>query len=157
MIIDKIEELCLKIIEKIGLKVLANWYRDHQEGMRYLVFGGLSTVVNIIIFVICTNLISLSTTVGNSIAWIISVMFAYVTNKLYVFKSKTNNTKSLIKEIFSFTGARIATLVMETIFLIIFIDKLHFNTLLMKIISNILVILLNFILSKVWIFKKNNI
>lgn len=157
MIIDNIEELCLKIIEKIGLKDLANWYREHQEGMRYLIFGALSTVVNIIIFTICTSFMKCSTTIGNVIAWIIAVIFAYITNKIWVFKSETKGIKGLIKEICSFTGARVATLVMETVFLVIFIDKLHFNTFLMKIISNILVILLNFILSKVWIFKKNNI
>lgn len=52
MIVDKVEEFCLKILEKIGLKALANWYRKHQEGMRYLVFGILSTIVNIVVYTI---------------------------------------------------------------------------------------------------------
>lgn len=154
MIIDKIENFCLKILEKIGLKMLADWYRKHQEGMRYLVFGGLATVVNIIIFAICGKILNFSTTISNIIAWILSVLFAYTTNKLWVFESKTENKKDLIKEIASFFGARIFTLVVETIFLWAVIDKLGFNDILMKILSNIIVIILNFILSKIWIFKK---
>ena len=85
MIIDKIEEFFFKIADKIGLKKLADLYRVHREGMRYLVFGGLTTVINILVFAICSKVINLSTEVSNTIAWIIAVLFAYVTNKLYVF------------------------------------------------------------------------
>ncbi|MCI9064094.1 MAG: GtrA family protein [Clostridia bacterium] len=153
--IDKIEDFGLMILEKIHLKKLADWYRKHREAMRYLIFGGLSTVVNIVIFTICFNYIKISTTASNCIAWIISVIFAYITNKIWVFYSKTDNIRQLVKEIISFLGARVFTLVFETIFLIIVIDKLHFNTIFMKIISNILVILMNFVFSKIFIFKKN--
>lgn len=154
MIIDKIEEFCLKIIEKMGLKTLADWYRKHKEGMRYLVFGVLSTIVNIIVFSVCSITANLTITVSNVIAWIAAVIFAYITNKLWVFNSKTENIKDLLREIIAFFGARIFTLVFETIFLIVFIDKLQFNTILMKIVSNFLVIVLNFVFSKILIFKK---
>ena len=153
--IDKIEEFFLKIAEKIGLKNLADWYRAHREGMRYLVFGALSTIVNIVVFVICARIVNLSTAVSNTIAWIVAVLFAYVTNKIYVFNSKTTGVKKLVREILSFFGARIATLVLETAFLWVVIDKLGFNEILMKIISNIIVIILNFIFSKIFIFKKD--
>lgn len=155
MLIDKIEELALKILEKIGLKKLADIYRKHKEGMRYLVFGALSTVINIIVFAICSKMANLSTTISNIIAWIIAVLFAYVTNKLYVFDSKTVKLKDIAREIFSFFSARIATLVIETAFLWVVIDKLGFNDILMKIISNIIVIILNYIFSKIFIFKKD--
>ena len=155
MLIDKIEELVLKILEKIGLKKLADIYRKNQEAMRYLVFGALTTVINIIVFAICSKMADLSTTISNIIAWIIAVLFAYVTNKLYVFDSKTFKLKDLAREIFSFFSARIATLVIETAFLWVVIDKLGFNEILMKIISNIIVIILNYIFSKIFIFKKD--
>ena len=154
MIIDKIEEFFLKIAEKIGLKKLADWYREHREGMRYLVFGALSTVINIVVFAICTKLVNLSTAVSNTIAWILAVLFAYVTNKIYVFNSKTKGFNDLTREILSFFGARIATLIIETAFLWVVIDKLGFNDIFMKIISNIIVIILNFVFSKIFIFKK---
>ena len=151
--IDKIEEFGLKILEKIKLKVLADWYREHREGMRYLIFGALSTIVNIVVFEICFK-IKLSTTISNCMAWIVAVIFAYITNKIWVFCSKTDSKMDLLREIGSFFGARVFTLIFETIFLIIVIDKLHFNTMLMKIVSNILVILMNFVFSKIFIFKK---
>ncbi len=154
MIIDKIEDFFLKILDKIGLKKLADWYRAHKEGMRYLVFGALSTVLNIVVFAICAKLARLSTTISNTIAWIAAVLFAYVTNKIYVFNSKTTGIKDLVREILSFFGARIATLVLETAFLWVVIDKLGFNDIFMKIISNIIVIILNFVFSKIFIFKK---
>ena len=154
MIIDKIENFFLKLAEKIGLKKLADLYRKHIEGMRYLVFGALSTVINIFVFAICAKGLNFSTTLSNVIAWIVAVLFAYITNKLYVFDSKTSRLKELGKEIISFFSARIATLVIETVFLWIVIDKLGFNEILMKIVSNIIVIILNYIFSKVFIFKK---
>lgn len=154
MIIDKIEEFGLKILEKIGLKKIANFYEDHIEGMRYLIFGALSTVINILAFIICSKLFNMSVTISNVIAWIIAVLFAYITNKICVFKSKTDNNKQLAREVVYFFIARIITLILETIFLNITIEKLHFNEVLMKIISNIIVIILNFVFSKIIIFKK---
>ncbi len=153
MIIDKIEEFFLKMVEKIGMKKLAGIYREHKEGMRYLIFGGISTVLNVIIFAICSKVVHFSTVVSNTIAWIIAVLFAYVTNKLYVFDSKTKEKKALAREIVSFLGARVLTLVLETAFLKLVIDMLGFNEILMKIISNILVIILNYVFSKLFIFK----
>ena len=155
MIIDKIEEFFLKIAEKIGLKKLADWYREHREGMRYLVFGVLSTIINIVVFAICERILHLSTIISNVIAWTIAVLFAYITNKLYVFDSKTTKKQELAKEIISFFSARIFTLVVETIFLKIVIDELGLNEILMKIISNVIVIVLNYVFSKIFIFKKD--
>ena len=161
-LVDNVEGFFLMLLKKIGLKKLVDWYLAHQEGMRYLVFGALSTVINIFTFAICTNVFRISklfedniiVMVSNVIAWIIAVLFAYVTNKLSVFNSKTNSTKELITEILYFFGARVFTLILETIFLTIFITKLHFNEILMKICSNIIVIIVNFVLSKLIIFKK---
>lgn len=154
MIIDKIEEFCLKILEKIGLKKIADLYKAHQGGMRYLVFGALTTIVNIAIFILFAKVFNLSTIISNVIAWIIAVLFAYITNKKWVFKAKKNSFKELFIEIVYFFLARIFTLVLETLILVIFIDKFHFNRFIMKIISNIIVIIINFILSKILIFKK---
>lgn len=159
MIIDKIEEFCLKILEKIGLKALANWYRKHQEGMRYLVFGALTTVVNIITYTILASLVlkgiendSVRVNISEIIAFIISVIFAYVTNKLYVFDSKTNGFKDFIREITSFFSCRILTEIISILMMNAAV-WLSINDILMKVISNIVVIILNFVFSKIWIFK----
>ena len=154
MIVDKIEKFCLKVLEKIGLKKLANWYREHQEGMRYLVFGALTTFVNILAYSLLYYIVHISNATSNVIAWILGVMFAYITNKLYVFNSKTNTKLEFIKEITSFVGCRLLTLVIDEGIMIITVDNWGWNGLLMKIIANIIVIILNFIFSKILIFKK---
>lgn len=161
MIIDKVEEFCLKILEKIGLKALANWYRKHQEGMRYLVFGILSTIVNIVVYTIFSVVFlkgmaneTLKVNISEIAAFIAAVAFAYITNKFYVFNSKTNGFKELAKEIASFIGCRIAT---EIISILMMNAAVWFNIndIIMKIVSNIVVIILNFVFSKILIFKGN--
>lgn len=161
MIVDKAEEFCLKILEKIGLKVLVDWYRKHQEGMRYLVFGALSTIVNILSYTIFSALIlkgieseSLRVNISEIIAFIVSVIFAYITNKLYVFNSKTNGFKDLMREITSFFSCRIFTEIISILMMNAAV-WLNINDILMKIVSNIVVIILNFVFSKILIFKDN--
>ena len=152
--IDKLEEFCLKILEKIHLKKLADWYRKHQEGMRYLIFGALSTVVNIVSYALLYYLFHISNAVSNILAWIIAATFAYITNKLYVFDSKVNNKKELLKEIVYFYGCRLFTLAIDEGIMILAVDRFKWNGILMKIVANIIVIILNFIFSKILIFKK---
>lgn len=159
MLVDKVEEFFLKIFEKIGLKFFANWYREHKEGMRYLVFGALATVVNIISYAVFAVLIlrgieneSLRVNISEIIAFILSVIFAYITNKLYVFNSKTTGFKDLLREITSFFSCRIFT---EVISILMMNSAVWFsiNDIFMKVVSNIVVIILNFVFSKILIFK----
>ena len=157
--IDKIEEFGLNILEKIKLKKLADWYRNHQEGMRYLIFGALSTIVNILTYAIFAVLIlkavpeELRVNISEIIAFIVALVFAYVTNKLYVFKSKTNNIKELIREMTSFTSCRIITEIISIIMMNMAI-WFSINDVFMKVVANIVVIVLNFVFSKLIIFKK---
>jgi len=160
MIIDKIEEFCLKILEKIGLKGLASWYRKHQEGMRYLAFGALSTIVNIAVYSIFSAILlkglsneTLKVNISEIVAFIAAVLFAYITNKLYVFNSKTNGIKELAREIGSFLGCRIFTEIISILMMNAAV-WLSINDILMKVISNIVVIILNFVFSKILIFKE---
>ena len=152
--IDKIEEFGLKILEKIHLKILADWYRSHQEGMRYLIFGALTTLVNIVAYSILYYVFHINNATSNIIAWIIGATFAYITNKLYVFNSKVNTKIELLKEILYFYGYRLLTLIIDEAIMIVTVDKFGWNALLMKIIANIIVIILNFVFSKILIFKK---
>lgn len=154
--IDKIEEFFLNILEKIKLKYLADLYRAHKEGMRYLIFGALTTLVNIIAYALLYYVLKINNATSNVIAWILGATFAYITNKLYVFDSKVNKGKELLKEIFYFYGCRVLTLAIDEAIMIITVDKWGWNALLMKIVANIIVIILNFIFSKILIFKKND-
>ncbi len=152
--IDKIEAFCLKILEKIGLKKISELYKSHQEVMRYLIFGGLTTVANILVYAVCYYVFHIENSISNVIAWILSATFAYITNKLYVFESKVKTKIELIKEIVYFYGCRLLTLAVDQGIMIITVDKWGWNALLMKIMANIIVIILNYIFSKILIFKK---
>ena len=125
-------------------------WKKIKELFLYLIFGILTTSINIIVFHISYKICAVSMIISNIFAWISAVLFAYITNKKFVFESNTNQP---LMEMFSFYIARIITLIIETIFLYIFINILKIDSFFSKIISNIIVIVLNYIFSKLWIFK----
>ena len=129
------------------------WYHKYRESLWYLFFGGCSTLVNIIAFMIPRHF-NVNLFVSNAIAWIAAVLFAYVTNKLFVFGSKGKGFVKTMKECISFFGFRILTLIIDMGIIYLMIDVLSCNELLSKIISNIVVIVANYFFSKVFIFKK---
>ncbi len=124
-----------------------------REVFMYLLFGGLTTIINIIVYYV-GSLVGLTTVIANLIANIISILFAYVTNKKIVFESKAITKKENFVEFVKFISARIATFVMDMILMVLLVDVLHWNNLLCKILVNILVIVLNYAFSKIFIFKK---
>ena len=131
--------------------------------MRYLICGGLSTVVNIAAYILGSYLIfsgitdeHLKVNISEIFAFIVALIFAYWVNKTIVFESKCENIKALIKEIFSFTACRIFTEIIS-IGMMNFAVYANINDILMKVIANIVVIILNFILSKILIFKKTKV
>ncbi|MDU5335254.1 GtrA family protein [Enterococcus sp.] len=120
----------------------------------YLFFGGLATVVNIVTYAMAFQLFHLSWPVSNAISWICSVLFAYVTNKVWVFQSKTGNFKELAWEFGKFVFARVVSFGMDMICMYLFIDMLHTGNLIAKIITQVVVVIANYVFSKVFIFKK---
>lgn len=159
---EAIERFCLNIARKIKLGKLVDIYESHLEGMRYLVFGALSTVVNILTYVLCSQIFlraledSVKVNISEIASFITAVIFAYVTNKECVFQSKTETKKGLIKEIISFMGCRLFTEAIS-IGLMNLAIIINFNDVIMKIIANIVVIILNFIFSKLLIFNKDKV
>ena len=161
-IFEFFENFGLFILEKLHLKKFADLYREHIEGMRYLICGGLSTVVNIVSYALGSYLLFISITdealkvnISEIFAFVVALIFAYWVNKTIVFNSKCENIKSLIKEIFSFTSCRIFTEIIS-IGLMNLAVIINMNDIIMKIIANIVVIVLNFVLSKLIIFKKSD-
>lgn len=132
------------MINKIFNKIL------NRETITYLLFGIITTLINIAIYKFCTY-ININYLIANIISWIISVLFAYITNRYFVFQKKDNIN---LKELFSFISSRIFTGILDLIFMFISVSILCLNDFLMKIISNIIVIIINYILSKTLIFKK---
>lgn len=137
-------------MEKIKQLILKLWY---SEAIRYLVIGGLTTVISIVSYWLFLQL-GVHYTVANVLSWIIAVLFAYLANKLFVFQTRGVRGMALLLEILLFFGARVFSLLVEEGGLALFIETLHMNELVAKLIMQVVVIVLNYIFSKLVIFKK---
>lgn len=129
------------------------FFKQYKETILYLIFGVLATLVNIGTYIFSTRVMHIDFMVSNIIAWIVSVVFAYLTNKFFVFESKVTQRKLLIKEFTSFVGCRIFSGITEIVIMYAMINLLLINDLVVKITTNVLVIVLNYIFSKLIIFK----
>ena len=131
-----------------------------SEVFLYLFFGGLTTVVSIASYWFFSSVFgsdgavtSLEIQISNVLSWILAVSFAYVTNKIFVFKSKTHGLGELRREAGSFVGARLFSLVVECLWMFV-TTAMGMNDKLAKLIGQIFVVILNYILSKLFIFNK---
>lgn len=128
-------------------------FAKYKQTILYLIFGVLSTIVNILTYIFCTRNLNIEFLISNWIAWIIAVLFAYITNKFFVFESKKINIIFLIKELSSFVSCRLLSGIIEMILMYIMISLMSLNDFIVKIITNVVVVVLNFIFSKLIIFK----
>lgn len=128
--------------------------RKYKQPILYLFFGVCTTAVNIVTYYISAHILSLSVILSTCLAWVISVIFAYLTNKWWVFESKSLRLKAVVQEFLSFTGCRLFTGACDLLIMFIFVDCLRVNDLFVKIASNVLVVILNYIFSKLIIFNK---
>lgn len=140
------------------IKKLKIIIKAKKEIINYFIFGALTTLINLIVYYLLTNTIinpnnAIFLQLANTISWLVAVTFAYITNKLYVFNSKNTN---ILKEITSFLSSRILTLLIEALLLYLFVTLLKFNNQIIKFLVTILVIILNYILSKLFVFKQKN-
>ena len=125
----------------------------NKETILYVIFGVLTTIVNLIAYYLFSNIININYLISNAIAWIISVVFAYITNKFFVFNSSYINKDVIIEEFIKFMNFRLISGLSEVVLLFLFVDLLLMNDIVAKLIIGVLVALINFIFSKVFIFK----
>ena len=134
------------------MKELFNKYR---EVIMYLIFGVLTTLIALLSYYILTETIldasdAIQLQIANVISWIVGVLFAFFTNKKFVFESENN-----VKEEFpKFVSARIVTLLMDMLVMFVGVTVLHFNHKIMKLLAEVIVIVSNYIFSKLFVFKK---
>lgn len=137
--------------------MIKKYYNLHKELINYIIFGVLTTFINmgiyyLLVFTILDAKIPIQLQIANITSWIACVTFAYITNKKYVFKS---NNKSVKKEATQFYLSRIATLLLDMILMYILVSVCHLNDKIIKILVQIVVVLTNYIISKLIVFKKN--
>ncbi len=129
--------------------------KTYRSQITYLVFGGLTTVVNYIVYLPCYHYLG-SATVSNAIAWVFAVLFAYLTNKPFVFQSHDWSLQVVAPEFAKFVGTRLASGLLETGILALAVDLLHGNGLVWKLVVSVLVVILNYIGSKLLVFREKH-
>ena len=125
----------------------------YRDILAYLFFGVLTTAVNYLVYLPCYNLLHFSAAVSNAIAWVAAVAFAYLTNKPFVFESKDWSAKTVLPELAKFVGCRIGSGLLETAILFVCVDLLQWNGNVWKLIASVLVVILNYVASKLLVFR----
>lgn len=156
---DKFIKRCVSILPEPLQKI----YYKYEEKWLYLVFGVLTTIVSFLTAGISKMILenaSLSDKmvgdISTVISWICAVTFAYVTNRLWVFESHAKGAKEIVSEAASFYGGRLATLGVELLMMRIGYVWLGFNYWVVKIIANVVVLILNYVVSKIFVFRKKS-
>ena len=125
------------------LKTFEPFYKAHKEVLLYLFFGGLTFVVSIVSYALFVRVLRMDALIANVFSWILAVAFAYVTNRTWVFMSNATTREAVAKEIGKFVSGRIATLLVEEAILLVFVKLLHFDSMAVKVVAQVIVILLN--------------
>jgi len=134
--------------EKIKLLMAKYW-----DVLTYLFFGVLTTVVNYLVYLPVYNLLGVSAALSNAVAWVAAVAFAYLTNKPFVFKSHDWSAKTVIPELTKFISCRVASGAAETLILLVTVDILNWDGNIWKLITSVLVVVLNYFASKFLVFR----
>lgn len=130
-------------------------YKKYKEIIVYLVFGGLSTIVNFVSYYIFARILGIDEVISSGLSWVCAVIFAYITNKIFVFNSKTNSLKELMKEAITFVSCRILSgIFCDVGTFAVMVKILKINDIIAKIITQVMVVIVNYIFSKLVIFKK---
>ena len=133
---------------------IRNLIRKYYDVLAYLVFGVLTTVVNYVVYLPCYNLLGMKAVTSNVIAWVAAVAFAYLTNKPFVFRSHDWSAKTVVPELTKFVSCRIASGAAESLIIWLTVDLLGWNGNVWKLITSVLVVALNYIGSKLLVFRK---
>lgn len=136
------------------LEKLVNLFNKYRAPILYLFFGGVTTLVNIAAYYIVARIFRIDLIPATLIAWLISVLTAYLTNRKWVFDSHAVGARDILRELLAFLGARIFTGLLDLGMMYLFVKKLYFDDMLIKIVSNVIVIVLNYVFSKFLIFKR---
>lgn len=135
-------------------------YFKYKEIINYLIFGVLTTIVSVITYVLFANLLftektDITVQISNVLSWICAVIFAYTTNRKFVFKSKSTG-KDKLKEIFNFFIARVSSLIIDMAMMFVLFSVMHIDDTISKIIVQFVVVIVNYVFSKLFVFKKEN-
>ncbi len=136
--------------------MLKQIYKKYKSYILYVAFGGGTTLVNMASYYLCYNVCGVPNVPSTIIALVLAVAFAFITNKVWVFDSRSFDWKTLAHEVPTFFGARVATGALDVLIMYLAVDVFSQNSTVWKLLSNVIVIILNYIASRLVVFKKND-
>lgn len=136
------------------MESIENLCASYKHFIIYSIFGLLTTVINLAVYFFCYNIIEIANVLSVVIAWIVAVAFAFITNKLWVFNSTSFSVKTITHEVPAFFGARLITGILDVMTMYVVVDILTWNSTVWKLISNVIVVVLNYVASKYVVFNK---
>ena len=139
-----------ELLNKIIKKLLS------REVIVYIIFGVLTTLVNFVAFYLFNDLMKIHYFWANAMAWLAAVIFAFVTNKQFVFESRSWELKTTLREAVGFTGGRVLSLLLEQGGLVLFVELMHMQEMIAKVILAVVVVIANYIFSKLWVFVRKD-
>ena len=138
------------------LNIFEPFYTKHKEGLMYLFFGGLAFFLSIFLFWFMDSVMHLNAVLNNTIDWVICVAFQFFTNRTWVFDGHVETKGEFLKQAGSFTAGRLFTLVVEDLIIYIFITLMGFPSMPVKLAATFVVIALNYVISKLIVFRKKD-
>ncbi len=136
------------------MKLLKSLFLKYRELILYVFFGGLTTLVNWAGYWLLADVFHVPYLWATAIAQILSILFAYVTNRIWVFESKAKGFSAVFWEMVRFFGCRAASFVLDLVCMRIGVGGLHINDMVMKLLSNVIVVIVNYVFSKLIVFRK---
>ena len=137
------------------LRIFYPFYEKHKMGLLYLFFGALTTLVDLAVSALCVYVLGIDEIVSTLIAWVAAVAFAYVTNRIWVFVSSARGAREITLEALKFAGGRVGTFLLSEASVAVFVTWLRFDYMIVRIVSSVVVVILNFILGKWFVFRKS--
>lgn len=135
------------------MSMVMETYKKYREPILYVIVGGMTTVVNFAVYFLCTRALGIMPLIGNGIGWVCAVSFAYFADKIVVFRSKNFDRMSVLKEAATFVAARLVTGAVDMGLFFVLNTLLHMNDIVVKLITQVIVIVGNYLFSKFVIFK----
>lgn len=145
-----------KIMSLPVLRIFEGFYKKNKSVLLYLFFGVLTTAVSIVSFFVAGTVLGINVHIANTISWVLAVTFAFVTNRIWVFDAKCETKKEFFIQARDFYGGRLATYFVEELILLVFVSLLHFNQDIIKIIAQFVILVLNYLVSKFFVFRKKD-
>lgn len=151
---DRTPDIWDKLMNLKLLRWLNPFFQKHRSVLMYLFFGAVTTVVSWVTFWLFAVVLQWNELVANLVSWIITVLVAFLTNRVWVFNAPTKGAAAYIKQLLSFYGSRVATFLVETALIYVFVTRLGFYEMAVKIAASIIVVILNYVFSKLFVFAK---